>query len=127
MIDTVYVLERDAEERRWIESALTGQVRNLVFLDDGAALPDRLAAQGGDCLVCGTEPDPAAALELVRGLRRRGRMLPVVMIGPPSALRTAVALARLSATDFIERPVSASRLHAALRRVTGAADPAASH
>lgn len=123
MIDTVYVLERDAAERRWIESALAGQVRALVFLDDAAALRARLPAHAGDCLLCGAEPDAAAALELVRELRRRGEALPVVMIGPHSAFRTAVDVARLAGTDFLQRPVSAQRLRAALRRVTGAAEP----
>jgi DNA-binding NtrC family response regulator len=123
MFNTVYVLERNADECRWFESALAGQVRRLVFLTDGATLPDWLAAQGGDCLLCGVEPDAKAALELVRGLRRRGEMLPVVMLGPHSAFRTAVDVARLSATDFLERPVSAQRLRAALLRVTGPATP----
>ena len=121
----MYVLERDADERRWIESALAGQVRTLVFLDDGATLPDRLAAQGGDCLLCGAEPDAAAVLELVRGLRRGGHGLPVVMLGAHSAFRTAVDVARLSATDFLERPVSAQRLRAALQRATAVADESA--
>ena len=125
MFNTVYVLERDAAECRWIESALAGWVRTLVFLEDGATLPDWLAAQGGDCLLCGAEPDAAAALELVRGLRRRGEMLPVVMLGPHSAFRTAVDVARLSATDFLERPVSAQRLRAALHRVTAVVEESA--
>jgi DNA-binding NtrC family response regulator len=121
MFNTVYVLERDADECRWIESALAGQVRTLVFLEDGRSLLEGQVAQGGDCLLCGTEPDAAAALELVRSLRRNGRSLPVVMLGPHSAFRTAVDLARLSATDFLERPVSAQRLRAALQRVAGTA------
>jgi DNA-binding NtrC family response regulator len=125
MFNTVYVLERDPAECRWIESALAGQVRTLIFLQDGATLPDWLAAKGGDCLLCGAEPDAAAALELVRSLRRRGEMLPVVVIGPHSAFRTAVDVARLSGTDFLERPVSAQRLCAALRRVTAVAEECA--
>lgn len=119
MIDTVYVLERDADECRWIESALAGQVRKLIFLDDGRTLPDWLWLQGGDCLLCGAEPDANAALELVRSLRRQGQALPVVMIGPHSAFRTAVELARLPGTDFLQHPVSAQRLRAALRRLIG--------
>jgi DNA-binding NtrC family response regulator len=125
MFNTVYVLERNADECRWFESALAGQVRTLVFLTDGATLPDWLAAQGGDCLLCSVEPDAMAALELVRGLRRRGEMLPVVMLGPHSAFRTAVELARLEATDFVERPLSAQRLRGAMQRVVPPADLAA--
>ena len=123
MIDTVYVLEHDAQECRWIESALAGQVRKLVFLQDGTTIFDWLALQGGDCLVCGTEPDAAAALALARKLRRDGQALPVVMIGTHSAFRTAVDVARLAGTDFLQRPISAQRLRAALRRATGAAEP----
>ena len=118
MFNTVYVLGRDADECRWIEAALAGQVRRIVFLSDGATLPHWQAAQRGDCLLCDTEPDAAAALELVRSLRQRGDMLPVVMMGPHSAFRTAVDVARLQATDFVERPLSAQRLRAALQRVT---------
>lgn len=125
MLGTVYVLERDAEERRWIESALTGEVGTIVFLQDGVTLVERLALQGGDCLLCDTEPDAAAALELVRSLRQRGETLPVVMLGPHSAFRTAVDVARLAATDFLQRPFSAQRLRAALRRAIGTADAAA--
>ena len=73
MFNTVYVLERDPAECRWIESALAGQVRKLIFLEDGATLLDWLATQGGDCLLCGAEPDASVALELVRRLRRHGR------------------------------------------------------
>jgi DNA-binding NtrC family response regulator len=125
MFNTVYVLERDLAECRWIESALAGQVRKLIFLEDGTTLLDRLAAQGGDCLLCGSEPDASVALELVRRLRRHGQALPVVVIGPHSAFRTAVDVARLNGTDFLERPVSAQRLRAALRKVTAVTEEGA--
>jgi DNA-binding NtrC family response regulator len=121
MFNTVYVLERDADECRWIEAALAGEVRTLVFLHDGVTLLDWLAVQGGDCLLCGAEPDAAAALEVVRSLRRNGQSLPVVMIGTHGAFRTAVDMARLAGTDFLQRPISAQRLRAALRRVAGTA------
>jgi len=118
MTQTVYVLERDPAERQWIEHALQGTGRSLVFVEDVEALAGRLPARDGDCLVCGAEPDGAAALQLVRGLRQRGERLPVVVIGPHSAFRSAVDVARLEATDFIERPGSAQRLRAALLSVT---------
>ena len=121
MFNTVYVLERDPAECRWIESVLKGQVRTLIFLEDGATLLDWLAAQGGDCLLCGVEPDASVVLELVRSLRRYGQALPVVVLGPHSAFRAAVDVARLSGTDFLQRPVSAQRLRAALHKVTAVA------
>jgi DNA-binding NtrC family response regulator len=125
MFNTVYVLERDPAECRWIEAALAGQVRKLIFLESDATLLDWLAAQGGDCLLCSAEPDASVALELVRRLRRHGQALPVVVIGPHSAFRTAVDVARLNGTDFLERPVSAQRLRAALRKVTAVTEESA--
>ena len=127
MFNTVYVLERDPAECRWIESALAGQVRKLIFLEDGATLLDWLATQGGDCLLCGSEPDASVALELVRSLRRIGQPLPVLMIGAHSAFRTAVELARLPGTDFLQHPVSAQRLCAALHRLIGRAKTTTLH
>lgn len=126
MFNTVYVLEHDPVERKWLESALAGQAHALVFLNDGAALFERLPAQRGDCLLCGADADAdaSAALELVRGLRRRGEPLPVVVIGPHSAFRAAVDVARFAGTDFLERPVSVPRLRSALRRAADATDEA---
>jgi len=118
MTHTVYVLETDPLERRWIAHALASSGHTLVFVEHGDALLERLPVRPGDCLVCGAGPDGTAALELVRGLRRRGERMPVVVIGPHSAFRSAVDVARLEGTDFIERPSSAQRLRAALRKVT---------
>ena len=40
----------------------------------------------------------------------------MIVLGPHSAFRTAVDIARLTRTDFLERPVSVRQLRAALRR-----------
>ena len=55
-------------------------------------------------------------LKLVRELRDRGATLPVIVLGPYSAFRTAVEIARLEATDFLERPVSARQLRTAVSK-----------
>jgi len=113
---TVYVIDPDPAERAWIESALGKSVDAVVVLDDGAALLARLPACAGACLVASAEPDEAATLRLVRELRGRGATLPVIVLGPHRAFRTAVDIARLKATDFLERPVSARQLRATVRR-----------
>jgi FixJ family two-component response regulator len=43
-------------------------------------------------------------------------MLPVIVLGSHGAFRTAVDIARFAATDFLERPVSARQLRAAVCR-----------
>ena len=114
---TVYVIDPDPDERIWIQSALASIVDTVVVLDDGAALLARLPACEGACLVASAEPDKTATLTLVRELRGRGATLPVIVLGPHSAFRTAVDIARLEATDFLERPVSVRQLRAAVHRV----------
>jgi len=116
MGSTIFVIEHDPGERTWIESTLGPIADAIVFVDDGAALLARQSIGEDACLVASAEADGALALELVRELRARGAMIPVIVLGPHSAFRTAVDIARLSATDFLERPVSARQLRAAVRR-----------
>lgn len=113
---TVYVIDPDPNERTWIQSALAPVAGTVVVLDDGAALLARPPVCEGACLVASTEPDNTATLKLVRDLRDRGATLPVIVLGPHSAFRTAVDIARLEATDFLERPVSARQLRAAVSK-----------
>jgi FixJ family two-component response regulator len=116
MAITVYVIEPDPGERTWLESALAPVADAVVFIDDGAALLARQSVREDGCLVASAEADAALTLELVRELRARGAMLPVIVLGSHSAFRTAVDIARLPATDFLERPVSVRQLRAAVRR-----------
>ena len=113
---TVYVVGFKADERAWIESALGRSVDAVVFVDDGEALLARSPSGPGQCLIASADVDGAATLRLVRELRQRGIALPVIVLGPHTAFRTAVDIARLEATDFLERPVSVRELRAAVRR-----------
>jgi DNA-binding NtrC family response regulator len=112
----VYVVVADPHDRAWIESALVRWVDAVVFLDDPHGLPAKLPRGPGHCLIASADEDPAATLRLVRELRSAGAALPVIVLGPHSAFRTAVDIARLDATDFLERPVSVRQLCAAVRR-----------
>jgi len=116
MPTTVYVVDPDPADRAWIQSALGRSVNAVVFVDDGQALLANLPCDEGACLIAFAEPDETATLGLVRELRGRGAMLPVIVLGSHRAFRTAVDIARLEATDFLERPVGARQLRAAIRR-----------
>ena len=69
------------------------------------------------CVVVGLRDGGAAAVDRVTAWRDLGLAVPVIALGPGGALRTAVDLARLLRTDFLEGPVSVGRLCAAMRRV----------
>ena len=116
---TAYVVDPDPEERKRIETVLAGSVDAVRSLDSTEALLALLGVRERACLVVAVEPDEAAVLELVRELRLSGSMIPVIVIGPATALRTAIDIARLESADFLERPLSAHRLRAAVRRACG--------
>jgi FixJ family two-component response regulator len=121
MPTTVYVIEPDPNERSWIRSALASNVDAVVFLDDCAALlaSPRPSSERA-CLIASAEPDQAATLKLVRDLRSSGATLPVIVLGPHTAFRMAIEIARLPATDFLERPVTIRQLRAAVRKALDA-------
>ncbi|MDM0106322.1 hypothetical protein QTH97_15350 [Variovorax sp. J22R24] len=124
MPKTVFVVSADADDRAWIESALAHVVDAVVFLDDGPGVLATMADSQGDCLVAFADEegeDEARALRLVRELRAGGATVPVIVLGPHTAFRTAVNIARLEATDFLVRPVSPRQLRAALQRACQAA------
>jgi FixJ family two-component response regulator len=112
----VYVLDPDPQERLWIESTLAPAASARNSMADASELLAHRPQPGDACLITFADRDGAAALELVRELRRAGSSLPAIVLGPHSAFRTAVDIARLEATDFLERPVSERELRAAVRR-----------
>lgn len=122
MPTTVYVIEPDPDEQLWIRSALASSVDAIVFLDDCAALLASPPPAEGACVIASAEPDQTATLKLVRDLRSSGAKLPVIVLGSHTAFRLAVDIARLAATDFLERPVSIRQLRGAVRKALAAAD-----
>jgi FixJ family two-component response regulator len=110
----VFVIDPENDNRGWIASALASTDYALEFLGDGAGLFARPPSGQPACLVTFAEPDADAALQLVREVRRSFPDLPVIVLGPHSAFRTAVDIARLPATDFLELPVSGRQLRVAI-------------
>lgn len=120
---TVYVIDRDPVEVRWIESVLARSVEEIVCLDSVEMLLANPPAGGNACLITSVEPGELGALEILLSLRRKGVKLPVIALGAYTEFRTAINIARMDATDFLERPISDRELRAAVRRACkGAAD-----
>lgn len=118
----VYVVDPDAEECSWIEATLAPGIEAVRRIDSSESLLALLGARDGACLMVSAEPDEAATLELVRELRLSGSTIPVVVLGSRSAFRLATEIARLDATDFLQRPLSAFHLRAAVQRACGVQD-----
>jgi DNA-binding NtrC family response regulator len=115
MPKVVNVVVVDPRDRAWIEAALGPSV-DLVFVEGGHDLLARVTLGPGHCMIISCDNDEAATLRFVRELRSSGSTMPVIVLGPHTAFRTAVELARFYATDFLERPVSVRQLREAVRR-----------
>ena len=117
MPTSAYVVVADTHDRAWLASALTHDlVDSVTYANDDAAQIAALPGGPGRCLILTADKDETATLHLIREIRRLGNDIPVVVLGPHSAFRIAVEIARLEATDFLERPVSVRQLRSAIRR-----------
>jgi DNA-binding NtrC family response regulator len=116
MSTIVHVVGFKPDERAWIESALGRSIQSIVFVDDVEAFLASVPGGPGHCLIASADVDESATLKLVRELRNRKAPLPVIVLGPLTAFRTAIDIARFEATDFLERPVSVRQLRAAVHR-----------
>ena len=116
MTTRVFVINQDDGERRWIQAALAQRADEIVVMDDGTLFLAAPPTISNACLITTAEPDDAATLRFVRELREHGVALPVIVLGSHSAFRVAVDIARLPATNFLERPISATQLRAAVTK-----------
>ena len=78
---TAFFLCADQNERAWIAATLAPTVGSVLFIDEADALFARLPVPPPACLLMFAEPDAAATLQLVRELRSRDTILPVVVLG----------------------------------------------
>jgi FixJ family two-component response regulator len=108
---TVYVLLPDAREREWIKATLAKQAARVVLLDDIGQL-----SSGNACLIVSAEPLEDCAVQLIADLRDQGNSIAVIALGSHAVFRTAIDIARMDATDFLERPLSERELLQALQR-----------
>lgn len=114
---TAYVLLADAAERARIDAALVRCVDRIVFVAGIDELPEQPAGDEADCLILSAEPPEADAVKTIDALRRHGNSIPVIALGSHAAFRQAVHIARMDATDVLERPVSDRELQQSVRRM----------
>lgn len=114
---TAYVLLADAADRARIDGALARCVDRIVFLGAIDELPAHPAGDEANCLILSAEPPETDAVKTIDALRRHGNGIPVIALGSHAAFRQAVHIARMDATDVLERPVSDRELQQAVRRM----------
>jgi two-component system CheB/CheR fusion protein len=103
-----------------IRDALSSDPFELISFDSAEALMPALAANGRGCVVAPADLPGIGMGGLIRAIRTFGAHIAVVAVGRDGDdLRVAVDLIRAGAAEFVEAPISAGRLRAAVRRAAG--------
>ena len=99
----VAVIEADATDRRTLCSLLSSLD---VDVQDYDSAESYLAAHldGYGCLITDVVLPGMSGLDLLRQVRSRYDMLPVILLGEESDVRAAVTAMREGAVDFFEKP-----------------------
>lgn len=92
--------------------------------DSALAFLPTLMGRVVGCIVADVRMPGMDGIELVRELRTRDMLVPVVLISGHADVAMAVAAIKAGAQDFIEKPVDDVQLVAAINRALAVADPA---
>jgi FixJ family two-component response regulator len=125
--DCVYIVAPVPEEAGRIREALSAEGLDLRAFDSAEALMAALAPGACGCVVAPADLPEPGVRRLIEEVRSRGYDLAVVVLGREDDLRVAVDLVRAGAAEFVEHPLNARRLRAAVRRAVAAARAASAH
>ena len=111
----ILLIHSERKQRKFIEARLAShhQVRAVNNLAKGMKA---LGADKPDVLIAGLDHHKPEALDLLRYIRRNGQKLPVLLIGPAGAGVLQPTAMKLGAAGFLEFPVEANTLEAAIRQ-----------
>jgi RNA polymerase sigma factor (sigma-70 family) len=113
---TVFVVDDDAPVRDSISLMLgVGGYRTAVF----ASAEDFLAAWTADwagCVVADVRLPGMSGVDLQEELKKRGMMLPFVIVTAHGDVSTARAAFRFQAVDFLEKPFDVAQLRSAVEK-----------
>lgn len=110
---TVAVVDADAVTLELLQAAFAGESISFVA---HASAHDFLAEPGeGGCIVANMSLPDMTGLELLETLKRVDDPRPVVVVTSRGSVRSAVAMMKLGAIDYIELPARPERLAEAVR------------
>lgn len=123
----VLVIEDDATLGPALQEFLAGQGYAVDLLGDGEHVAGAVSAQSYDLLLLDLNLPGVSGLDVLRGLRRDGQQVPVLILTARDALEDRVAGLDAGADDYVTKPFElaelAARVRAFARRRTGQAQP----
>ena len=108
--EVVYLLEQDCETKKTIRGLCDEKSLHLKEFNQPSDLISAIQDQTPGCIVAASEEQEEQILELVKHVADCAMGIPVVILGHHNDLNTAVAVIKLGAVDYIEKPVIAGRL-----------------
>ncbi|NKC33590.1 chemotaxis protein CheB [Falsiroseomonas selenitidurans] len=113
---TIHVVEDDAEARSVLMRVLERDGQDVIGHGSAEAFLEAYRAGGDACLLVDAQLPGMSGFDLLARLREAGDSLPAIMVTGLSDVGAAVQAMRAGASDFIEKPVRAATLRAALDR-----------
>ena len=101
---TVFVLDDDEAVRDSLGALLESAGFVVETFGSGADFLDRLAPEGGGCLVLDVRMPGLSGLEVQEELAKKGIAIPVIIITGHGDVPIAVKALKSGAVDFIEKP-----------------------
>ena len=116
MSQPILIVDDDPVQRRLLEAAVSRTGRSVVSADGGRAALEKLASapDGFALVVLDLVMPETDGLAVLRAMRERGIMIPVIVQTAQAGIDTVVAAMRAGAFDFVVKPVSPERLQAAI-------------
>jgi two-component system response regulator QseB len=123
----VLLVEDDAMIGASVRQGLRQEGFALDWVKDGVAAETALACESYDLLLLDLGLPRKSGLEVLRGLRRDGASLPVLIITARDAIADRIAGLDAGADDYLVKPFDldelAARIRALLRRHAGRGEP----
>jgi len=116
---TVHVVEDDASMRASLARLLGDAGYHLALHASAEAMLDEAGPELAGCALIDLRLPGMSGLELQVHLERKGCLLPVVFLTAHGDLPAGVQAMKRGAVDFLEKPVSADALFAAVEAAMG--------
>ena len=116
---TVHVIDDDEAVRESLAFLLRSAKLDVRTYDSATAFLAALPDTGAGCIVTDVRMPDLSGIDLLRRLRDRGVMVPVIVMTGHGDVPLAVEAMKIGAADFFEKPFDDDALIAAVRAALG--------